>query len=105
MLQCGMAPLRVALLAAIPLAGCGAGGALLGSYDLPETADAPEGDWPRLADVTFPNPAPDPATGAAGIATLSVAAATAAARAEALAGPVMTEAEANRLRTAGRRSR
>ena len=100
-----MTPVRVALLAAVPLAGCGAGGAVFGGYDLPQTADAPPGDWPRLADVTFPTDAPDPATGAAVIASLSVAAAASAARADALAGPVMTEAEAARLRTAGRRSR
>ncbi|MFT4792174.1 MAG: hypothetical protein ACJAW4_001992 [Paracoccaceae bacterium] len=105
MLQCGMTPLRVALLAVLPLAGCGAGGAVSGGYDLPVTADAPSGDWPRLADVTFPTVAPDPATGAAVIASLSIAAATSAARADALTAPVMTEAEANRLRTAGRRSR
>ena len=98
-----MAPLWVAC--ALTLGGCGAGGAMFGGYDdLPKTADAPPGDWPRLADVTFPNQAPDPATGEAVIASLSVAAA-AAVRAEALAGPAMTEAEADRLRTAGRRSR
>lgn len=101
MLQCGMAPLAVALM----LSGCGAGGAVFGGYDLPQTAAMPDGDWPRLADATFPTDGPDPAAGDAVIASLTIAAATAAARAETLAGPVMTEAEAARLRPAGRRSR
>lgn len=98
-----MAPFWVAC--ALSLGGCGAGGMVFGGYDLPETAELPPGDWPRLADVTFPTEAPDPAIGEAVIASLSVAAAAAAVRAQAQAGPAMTEAEAARLRTAGRRSR
>ena len=64
----------------------------------------PHCPWPRLADVSFPTAAPDPATGDAVIAALSAAAAASAARADAASASVMTQAEANRLRDAGRRS-
>ena len=101
----GIARAALGLLAAASLSACGVGGDVLGGYDLPETADAPAGDWPRLADYSFPTGGPDPQTGRALVAQLSTDAAVAAARAEALAGPVMTEAEARRLRDAGRRSR
>jgi hypothetical protein len=112
MLRCGIAPL-----AAVLLAGCGAVGAVLAPYDLPRTAEtpaetpaetriaAPGADWPRLADVTFPAQGIAPATGDAVIVSMTIAAAAAAARAADLAGPIMTEAEAARLRAAGRRSR
>ncbi|MFT6773054.1 MAG: hypothetical protein ACJA1L_000761 [Paracoccaceae bacterium] len=101
MLQCGMASFAVTAM----LSGCGAGGAIFGGYGLPQTSALPDGEWPRLADATFPTDGPDPATGDAMIASMTIAAATAAARAETLAGPIMTEAEAARLRPAGRRSR
>ena len=109
--RAGLRPRRIgaapAILCALGLAlsGCGVAGDALGGYDLPDTADAPDGPWPKLADYAFPEDGPDPATGDAVVAELTIAAAAAAARAEALAAPVMTEAEARRLRDAGRRSR
>ncbi|MGG7566105.1 hypothetical protein ACQ5SO_08095 [Rhodovulum sp. DZ06] len=94
------------ILCAPALSACGVAGDAFGGYDLPETArEVPDGPWPRLADHDFPDEGPDPAAGQALIAELSIDAAAAAARAEALAGPIMTEAEAKRLRDAGRRSR
>lgn len=92
-LQCGML-----------LSGCGAGGAVLGDYDLPPEAQEIEGDWPRLVDAPFaPEPgvadpdAPDPATGREIAQTLGADAAAAAVQAETLAAPVVSPGTARRL--------
>lgn len=97
----------MAALLALHLGGCGMGASFAPEMlaALPQDEDLDEAPWPRLADQDFSAEGPDPQTGAAIVASLNIAAAAAAARAETLAGPVMTEAEARRLRDAGRRSR
>ena len=64
-------PIIVMLVMAFLPAGCGTV-ALFGEYDIPESADVAEADWPRLADIppapsagTYGEAAPDPAQGAA----------------------------------------
>lgn len=91
--------------AALALSGCGAASDLVAGYQPPESAAVPDGPWPKLAEQDFSAPAPNPAAGGEIADALTIAATAAAARAEALAAPVMTEAEAKRLRDAGRRSR
>lgn len=89
-------------------------GILLGACEIARVADIagpptpkPQGDWPRLVDAPFaPGPdetdpsAPDPAEGARIAERLRTEAAVGAARAETIAGPVVPEAEAARLRRA-----
>lgn len=86
------------------LAGCGAGGAVFGSYDLPETPEVTAAEWPRLAEsedaATLAAEAPDPAGGRAIHAELTAEAAVAAARAAELGQPLLSEAERRRLRGA-----
>lgn len=85
------------------LAGCGSAG-LFNSHEVPESPGVADAPWPRLVD-TPAAPAkgevtagvPDPATGAAATASLNQTAREAAARAEALSAPVLTEAERRRL--------
>ena len=90
-----------ALILLAPLAGCGTTD-LFGKYDLPESANVAEADWPRLIDVPSAPPAgeyndaaPDPARGAEVIRELSSAAADARARAIDLGGlaPAETDRE------------
>jgi hypothetical protein len=85
------------------LAGCGSA-RLFGAYPVAETPGAAEAPWPRLVDTpaappkgTYSDAVPDPVTGVAVAAQLGIAARDAAARAEALAAPVLTEAERRRL--------
>ena len=85
------------------LSGCG-GAELFEQHGLaesPETAAAP---WPRLVDTPEAPPpgefgpgVPDPVTGAAAAAALVLAAEEAAARAETLSAPVLSEDELRRL--------
>jgi hypothetical protein len=86
-----------------PLAGCGSAG-LFGTHELPESPGVADAPWPRLVDTPaapakgeYAAGVPDPTEGAAALSDLGLAARDAAARAEALAGPVLTEAERRRL--------
>jgi hypothetical protein len=92
-----------AFLLLVALAGCGSA-RLFGAYPVAETPGAAEAPWPRLADTpaappkgTYSEAVPDPAVGIAAAAQLGIAARDAAARAEALGAPVLTEAERRRL--------
>jgi hypothetical protein len=85
------------------LAGCGSA-RLFGAYPVPETSSAAEAPWPRLVDTpaapamgTYSDAVPDPAEGIAATAQLGIVARDAAARAEALGAPVLTEAERRQL--------
>ena len=85
------------------LAGCGSA-KLFGAHPVPESAIATDAPWPRLVDTpkapakgTYSETVPDPAVGVAASAQLGIAANDAAARAEALRAPVLTEAERRRL--------
>jgi len=92
----------VICLAAIGLAGlsgCGTVG-LFGEYDLPESPEVAAAPWPRLVDVpaapavgSYTADVPDPAVGRRTLEELGVEASVASARAEALAGPVLSEAD------------
>ena len=95
-MQCGIA-----------LGGCGFDAEALIGADLPPETAAEGEAWPRLADAPpAPTPgaiepgAPDPAFGREIQARLATEAAVSAARAEALSGPVIPEAETRRLRAA-----
>lgn len=92
-----------AILLLASLAGCGSAN-LFGAYPVPESAAAKDAPWPRLVDTpaapakgTYSDAVPDPAAGIAITAGLGIAARDAAARAEALGQPVLTEAERSRL--------
>jgi hypothetical protein len=94
----------ILLQCSIALSGCGAGGALFGGYDLPESVEVGDAPWPNLADApvavgqgVYTPAAPNPVGGLLVVETLTAEAATSAARAEALSGPVVTEAEKRRL--------
>lgn len=85
------------------LAGCGSAG-LFKAHDLPESPDVADAPWPRLADTPAAPPAgafgagvPDPAAGAAASSDLAQVTRDAAARAQALSAPVLSEAERRRL--------
>jgi len=85
------------------LAGCGSA-QLFNANPAPESATATDPPWPRLVDTpkapakgSYSEAVPDPAAGVAASAQLGIAAGDAAARAEALGGPVLTEAERRRL--------
>lgn len=94
-------------------------GMLLGACEIARVADiagpptpVPAGDWPRLVDAPFaPGPdeadpsAPEPAEGARIVERLRTEAAVGAARAEAISGPVVPEAEAARLAAAAQAPR
>jgi len=91
------------LLLLVSLAGCGSA-KLFSAYQFPESPGVAEAPWPRLADTPeAPAPGaygagvPDPVAGVAATVELGLAARDAAARAELLAGPVLTEAERRRL--------
>jgi len=85
------------------LSGCGSAG-LFRDYPTAESPDVAAAPWPRLADTPAAPPkgeygagVPDPATGAAAIAVLSAEAQASAARAAALAEPVLSPEERARL--------
>lgn len=87
------------------LSGCGLGGDVFASYDLPESPDVADAPWPRLADApaaiapgTYTAAAPDPAVGEAVVQDLTAEAAAAAARAAEAGKPLMDPAEAALLR-------
>ena len=93
------------------LGGCGTV-ELFGKYDLPESPEVAAAPWPRLVDtppappVGVYSPAvPDPAEGVVAQSDLGVAAAGANARATALSGPVIGEAERAAMLAAARRVR
>ena len=99
----------MAVVTAAPLAGCGTIG-LFGAYDLPEGPHIAAAPWPRLIDTPAAPPVgvysaavPDAATAALAERELGAAAAAADARAAALSGPVISDAErAAMLAAAGR---
>ena len=85
------------------LAGCGSA-KLFGALPVAESSTAADAPWPRLVDTpgapvkgAYSDAVPDPATGVAATVQLGIAARDAAARAEALGEPVLTEAERRRL--------
>jgi hypothetical protein len=87
----------------VSLAGCGSA-KLFNAHPVEESPQTAEMPWPRLVDTPEAPPegeysaaVPDPAEGVATTAQLSIAAADAAARAEELSAPVLTEAERRRL--------
>ncbi len=89
--------------AALLLSGCGTV-ELFGTYDLPESAEVSAADYPRLVDTpenltpgTYSAAVPDPADGAAAQTDLSARAIAAESRAQALAEPVLSDAERRRL--------
>jgi len=93
----------VALIAAAALAGCDSV-RLLNDYRVVESPDMAAQPWPRLVDVpaapapgSYSADVPDPAGGGTIAAVLSERAATAAARRERLAAPVLVPAERARL--------
>ena len=92
-----------AVLLVASLAGCGSAG-LFRDFSVPESPSVEEAPWPRLVDTpaapsvgTYTEDVPDPAIGVATVTQLSLAAEDAAARAEALKEPALTEAERRRL--------
>ena len=100
--------LAAAAALALGLSGCGTVG-LFGKYDLPESEGVEETPWPRLVDVPEAPPpggyaegVPDPAEGVAVQADLGPVARSSAARAEALEGAVLTEADRRALARARR---
>ena len=85
------------------LAACGTS-ELFGTYDLPESPDVAETDWPRLVDTPVPPPPrtygpgyPDPAEGREIVSELGAASAAASVRAAQLGQPVLSESERSRL--------
>lgn len=94
----------ILLQCSITLSGCGAGGVLFGGYDLPESQEVGDAPWPSLADApeavgegVYTSDAPNPVAGLLVVETLTAEAAASAARAEALAAPVVSDAEKRRL--------
>jgi hypothetical protein len=92
-----------ALLVLASLAGCGSA-ELFGAYPVAKSQSGAEAPWPRLVDTPTAPPkgeyseaVPDPAAGVAATAQLGILARDATARAEALAEPVLSEAERRRL--------
>lgn len=97
--------------AALALAGCGTV-EIFGRYDLPESPEVANAPYPRLVDTPDAPPAgtysaavPDPAKGARAQTDLAASSVHASARANALAEPVLTEAERNRLLRTPRKRR
>lgn len=97
--------------AALALSGCGTA-ELFGRYDLPEDPAVESAPWPRLVDTPTAPPAgeysaavPDPAQGDAVHQQLATEAALAQLRARELAGPVIPEAERERMLRRARRPR
>ncbi len=92
-----------AFLLLVSLAGCGSA-KLFNAHPVPESPGIAEAPWPRLVDTPaapakgrYGAGVPDPVTGVAATVELGLAARDAAARAEALKEPVLTEAERRRL--------
>ncbi len=92
-----------AFLLLVSLAGCGSA-KLFNAHPVPESPGVAEAPWPRLVDTPeapakgpYGMGVPDPAAGVAATVELGLAARDAAARAEALSEPVLTEAERRRL--------
>ena len=92
-----------AFLLLVSLAGCGSA-KLFTSHPVPESPGVGEAPWPRLVDTpeapakgTYGPGVPDPAVGIATTVELGLVARDAAARAEVLNQPVLTEAERRRL--------
>ncbi len=92
-----------AILLLVSLAGCGSA-KLFGVHPVPESPGVADAPWPRLVDTpeapakgTYGAGVPDPAVGVAATVELGLAVRDAAERAEALAEPVLTEAERRRL--------
>ncbi|MEM9050334.1 MAG: hypothetical protein AAGC92_16655 [Pseudomonadota bacterium] len=88
------------------LAGCAGAtfGPDLGGYEIDRSERARTADWPRLIDIpdapapgTYTQTAPNPETGAVQQTVLRAEARRLRALAEALAEPVLTEAERRRL--------
>lgn len=87
----------------LPLAGCGSAD-LFRNHAVPESPGVAAAPWPRLVDTpaappkgSFAAGVPDPARGAAATVALGLAARDAAARAEALSAPVLSDADLRRL--------
>ncbi len=85
------------------LTGCGSAKPF-SAHPVSESASAADAPWPLLVDTpdapakgTYGAGVPDPAVGVAATVQLGIAARDAAARAEALGEPVLTEAERRRL--------
>lgn len=100
-----------ALLAMLPLAGCGSI-ALFGKYDVPESPEVAAAPWPQLVDVPAALPpgsygpsAPDPAIGVATQAALSRASAEAIPRATTLSQPVIDPATREKMLARAQRAR
>ncbi|MEM9096953.1 MAG: hypothetical protein AAGC79_00395 [Pseudomonadota bacterium] len=100
-----MIALRTITAIALPLmlANCGTVG-LFGTYDVPESPEVADAEWPRLVDVPeapavgeYSTDIPDPAIGTALISDLGSVAQDASTRAAGLSGPVLTEADRRRL--------
>ena len=92
-----------AILLLVSLAGCDSA-KLFSAHPVPESPGIAEEPWPRLVDTPeapaqgdYGAGVPDPVAGVAATVELGFAARDAAARAEMLAGPVLTEAERRRL--------
>ncbi len=92
-----------AFLLLVSLAGCGSA-KLFGAFPVADPTGASDAPWPRLVDTPKAPPegsysaaVPDPAQGVAITAQLGIVASDAAARAEVLNEPVLTEAEWRRL--------
>ena len=92
-----------AFLLLVSLAGCSSA-KLFNSQTIPESPGTAEAPWPRLVDTpeapakgSYGPGVPDPAAGAAVTLELGLVARDAAGRAEALAAPVLSEAERRRL--------
>ncbi len=92
-----------AFLLLVSLAGCGSA-KLFSAHPVPESPGIADAPWPRLVDTpqapakgSYGAGVPDPAVGVAATVELGLAARDAAERAEALAEPVLTEAERRRL--------
>lgn len=87
------------ILLGLALNGCGTIG-LFGTYDLPESEDVSDAEWPRLVNVpavpdqgTYTDAIPDPAIGIALETDLKQISEGATARAERLSEPVLTDAD------------
>ena len=109
--KCCTAQFVAALVLCGVVAGCGTV-EVFGQYDLPEDPSVETTPYPRLVDTpaapppgSFTAAVPDPAEGARAQADLSAAAVVAEARANALAAPVISDAERARLLRQAQRNR
>ena len=106
---CCTAQFVAALAVAGVLTSCGTI-EIFGKYDLPEGEGVAEAPWPRLADTPTAPPVgeysaevPDPADGTRIHVDMAAAAVAAEAKARALQGPVISEADQARIDRAVRR--